>query len=102
MTDSSKTERRETLTDMWSKTARAILRALDSEEPSAASLEVARKFMADNNTTMDAIRDWHRSPLGSFTGRLPKFDDTDDVTEPTRETDPLRVVPPFAPTDSNT
>lgn len=95
MSSSSKSARREELTDMWHKTARAILRALDSEEPSAASLEVARKFMADNGTTMDAIRDWQGSPLGIM-GPLPTFDDDpiESTGEPT-EADPLRAVPDF-------
>lgn len=100
--NSNKNDRRAALTDMWGKTALAILRVLDSEDPKSAALEVARKFLSDNNTTVDAIRDWRSSPLGDLARAMPKFDDDDETTAgPSAEENPLRVVPPFASTDSN-
>ena len=88
---------------MWTKTANAILRALDSDAPSAASLEVARKFLADQGTTLDALRQWTANPLGFNPSDLPKFgpDDEDDPGAPAEADDALRRVPPFEDSDSN-
>lgn len=74
----SKEEGRADLTSMWKKTANAILRALDADEPSASCLEVARKFMADNEATISQIREWSGSPLGNLVDALPTFTDDDD------------------------
>ena len=99
----NKDTRRADLTDMWEKTASAITRALDCETPTAASLEVARKFLADNQTTMDKIRGWQKHPLGFDPARLPTFDDTDDYEsgDTPAAVNPLRTIAPFAPTDSD-
>lgn len=101
-----KSARQKKLSDMWTLTADAVLHALKADAPSAASLEVARKFLADNGCSLDTLRDWRMLGAGFFDPKqLPKFDDdnADDAIAPSSNTstDPLKDVPPFADTDND-
>lgn len=92
--------RREKLDKTWTLMADAILRALEVDEPSAASLEVARKWLDANGVTLDTLRDWRRG-IGAY-GPLPTFSDDDDTDEQTSgggSNDALAKVPPFEPAE---
>jgi hypothetical protein len=82
--------------------ADAVLRSLEADAPSAAALEVARKFMADNGCTAEALMRW-RGGSGIDPGSLPRFSDDDDDEEQQASgsavDDALNTVPPFAPAD---
>lgn len=94
-------DQRDKLARTWTLMADAVLRALEADAPSASSLEVARKWLEANNTTLDTIRDWRRGALG-FDGPLPTFHDDDDDNSDQGSggaaplADALRHVPPFA------
>jgi len=102
--------REELLEALWDAQLRAVLKAVESGDASAATLGVARQFLQDSNITLDTLNNlsWRRSPLGQHVdlSQLPKFDDDDDSNDPTlkgKTDDPLRAVPPFAPpTDDDT
>lgn len=69
-------KRQELLTETWLLTARAILRALNAETPSASSLDVARRWLDSNGVTLETLRGWHGSRLEGLT--LPTFSDGDE------------------------
>lgn len=99
----SKTERQETLTTMWELTASAVLRALSTDTPSAAALEVSRKFLADNDCTVATLRSWRETPLGFDPTSLPKFEEDNAESGQTENGSPdnaaMTSVAPFAPAD---
>ncbi|OJU31999.1 MAG: hypothetical protein BGN99_03445 [Alphaproteobacteria bacterium 65-37] len=81
----------------WALMADAVERALTAEEPSAASLEVARKWLDANGVTLEVLQSWRRNGLG-FVGPLPTFNDDDETTDsPSTEANPLRVARPSTP-----
>ena len=82
--------------------ASAILRALEAETPSAATLNAARAFLNDNGVTLEVLRAWRRGP-GFDPSTLPTFNDDPDAYEngdTPAEVNPLRTIAPFAPTDA--
>lgn len=100
MSDAKDNDQRQKLAKTWTLMADAVLRALEADAPSAASLEVARKWLEANSVTLDAIRSWDRGPLG-FHGPLPTFSDDGDKGDQDGSdgaplADPLRRIPPFA------
>ncbi len=98
---SNKTEdnkqRRAMLEDTWLLMAKAVLRTLQSEEPSASALEVARKWLDSNSVTLDTLRGWAGGLGDVDPASLPTFDDSDDDdSEGSNAPAALRTVVPFA------
>jgi hypothetical protein len=90
-------DKREKLVRTWVLMADAVVRALEAEAPSAASLEVARKWLEANGCTLDTLRDWRRGPTFE-PGELPTFnDDDEDVSNCAPDSVPpaLKIIPPF-------
>lgn len=97
-----KSAQREQLARCWELMANSIERALTADNPSASSLEVARKWLEANGVTLDVVRSWRMNGHGFDPTSLPVFQDDDDSGGDTpAEVAPLRVVAPFAPTDNS-
>ncbi len=96
-----KDERQKKLGRAWELMADAILRALEVEAPSAATLSAARQFLKDNDVTLSVLRDWRRG-VGIDYATLPTFNDADDYEDngSSREANPLKTIAPFAATNS--
>lgn len=111
--------REELLELIWDAQARAVLKAIESGDASAAVLGVGRAFLMDNEITLSTLKSlrWQHDGLSPLLGpagtghvQLPTFDDDGDgASETSRASgaeasdDPLRVVPDFAPpTDDDT
>lgn len=95
-------ERQEQLARTWQLLADAMLRSLESEAPSAASLECVRKFLADNGCTADTLMLWRSGGLGFDPGSLPTFSDDEGGKQggsAASDKAALMRVPPFAPAD---
>jgi hypothetical protein len=96
-------EKQDQLARTWVLMADAVERALKADPPSAATLAAANKWLDANGVTLEVLHSWRRNGIGFDRALLPKFDDDDNVVADgtTAGADPLRAVPPFAPTDSN-
>ena len=95
---------REQLARTFDLMADAVEKALSADNPSASALEVGRKWLEANGATLDTVRSWRmNNGLGFDPSHLPKFDDSDDAEGGGAPAvpNPLRVVPPFAPTDTD-
>jgi hypothetical protein len=93
MTD-TKDEKRETLAKTWERMATAVLRSLETEAPTAATLEAARKWLADNEITLATLSNLRGGALPAGL-TLPTF--TDDEQAASGRDPALTSVPPFAP-----
>lgn len=79
-----------------------MLRSLESDAPSAASLEAVRKFLADNGCTADTLMLWRSGGLGFDPNSLPTFSDGDDGKQcesAASDKAALADVAPFAPAE---
>lgn len=100
--DNNPKDRRALLQQTWLLMANAVLKSLQADQPSAATLDTARRWLDSNGVTLEALQAW-RGGLG-FDGPLPVFnDDDDDMNSGSSSgssdgaaTDPLRRVVPFA------
>jgi hypothetical protein len=86
--------KRQRVTIGWLLMCAAVLRALKAETPTAASLNVARAFLRDNDCNIATLREWMKNPLGNLT--LPQFADDDEAGGQANEADPLKSIASFS------
>lgn len=92
------------LSRTWQLMADAVERALKAEEVPAATLVAAHRWLSENGINLDALKRWRWNGLPpDFKAILPQFNDDEDAIADgaSAQDDPLRVVPPFAATDTD-